>query len=80
MLSWLFPPYTRDCVELRKGVHYMESDYATYTKPEIRDYGTLKELTAVCFSPGSGDSAFKNNSGFTTSVGTYGSASYCVSS
>jgi hypothetical protein len=58
----------------------MEKERSVYAKPEIRDYGTLKELTAICFSPGSGDSAFKNNSGFTTSLGTYGSASYCFSS
>ena len=30
----------------------------SYTKPEIRDYGTLTELTAICAALGSGDSAF----------------------
>jgi len=38
----------------REEVKYMES----YTKPEIRDYGTLTELTAICAALGTGDSAF----------------------
>lgn len=51
----------------------------TYAKPEIRDYGTLTELTAICASPGSGDSNFLNNLGHTTYLP--GSASsYCISS
>lgn len=58
----------------------MDTKQVTYAKPEIRDYGTLKELTALCASAGSGDSLFKNSPGFTTSVGKVGSASYCISS
>lgn len=27
----------------------------TYEKPEIRDFGTLQELTAACITPGNGD-------------------------
>lgn len=53
----------------------------SYTKPEIRDYGTLTELTAICAALGTGDSAFHitlpNGS---TSLGVYGSSSFCVSS
>lgn len=26
-----------------------------YEKPEIKDFGTLQELTAACITPGSGD-------------------------
>jgi hypothetical protein len=53
----------------------------SYVKPEIRDYGTLTELTAICAALGTGDSAFHitlpNGS---TSIGVFGSASFCVSS
>ena len=58
----------------------MDQNQVSYAKPEIRDYGTLKELTAICASTGTGDSAYKNNPGFTTSVGNFGSASFCLSS
>lgn len=58
----------------------MDQNQVSYAKPEIRDYGTLKELTAICMSSGSGDSVFKSNPGFTTSLGKFGSASYCISS
>jgi hypothetical protein len=52
-----------------------------YTKPEIRDYGTLTELTAICATLGTGDSAFHITlpTG-STSIGIFGSSSFCVSS
>jgi hypothetical protein len=60
-----------------KGGEAMES----YTKPQIRDYGTLTELTEICATLGSGDTAFHitlpNGS---TSLGVFGSSSFCVSS
>lgn len=50
-----------------------------YPKPQIRDYGTLTELTAVCQSPGSGDSSFVLDTGHNTTLpGSMNS--YCVSS
>ena len=58
-----------------------------YAKPEIRDYGTLTELTEICSINGTGDSVFlpppighitlPNGS---TSIGIFGSTSFCVSS
>ena len=47
----------------------------SYTKPEIRDYGTLTELTAICASLGTGDQAFHITlpTG-TTSLGVFGSS------
>lgn len=57
----------------------MERETTTYAKPEIRDYGTLKELTAVCATPGSGDSTFLNDANINTTLpGSLNS--YCVSS
>jgi hypothetical protein len=53
----------------------------SYTKPEIRDYGTLTELTETCIFLGTGDQAFHvtlpNGS---TSIGAVGSTSFCISS
>ncbi len=59
----------------------MNSKGAEYVKPEIREYGTLKELTAICAAPGSGDS-FNGivHLGLTSSIGVIGSNSFCVSS
>jgi hypothetical protein len=53
----------------------------SYAKPEIRDYGTLTELTAICAALGSGDQAFHITlpTG-STSLGVFGSSSFCVSS
>jgi hypothetical protein len=53
----------------------------SYTKPEIRDYGTLTELTEICATLGTGDSAFHITlpTG-STSLGIFGSSSFCVSS
>lgn len=46
-----------------------------YEKPEIKDFGTLQELTAACITPGSGDFQFK---GLSTHSAT--SAGVCTSS
>ena len=53
----------------------------SYTKPVIRDYGTLTELTAICAALGTGDQAFHITlpTG-STSIGVFGSSSFCVSS
>ena len=53
----------------------------SYAKPEIRDYGTLTELTEICATLGSGDSAFHITlpTG-STSIGVLGSSSFCVAS
>jgi hypothetical protein len=58
-----------------------------YAKPEIRDYGTLTELTEICAAPGTGDSVFNpppigpiTLPNGTTSIGVFGSSSFCVSS
>jgi hypothetical protein len=53
----------------------------SYTKPEIHDYGTLTELTAICAALGTGDQAFHITlpTG-STSLGIFGSSSFCVSS
>jgi len=48
-----------------------------YEKPEIKDLGTLQQLTANCDSPGSGDYKHVANKGFSThSVNSLG---YCTS-
>jgi hypothetical protein len=53
----------------------------SYTKPEIRDYGTLTELTAICATLGTGDQAYHNTlPNGSTSLGVYGSTSFCISS
>jgi hypothetical protein len=53
----------------------------SYAKPEIRDYGTLTELTEICATLGTGDSAFHITlpTG-STSLGIFGSSSFCVAS
>jgi hypothetical protein len=51
----------------------------TYTAPQIRDYGDLRELTAACESAGSGDFAFKD-AAHTTIIGVPFNDSFCLSS
>lgn len=40
-----------------------------YAKPEIKDLGTLQELTAACIQPGTGDHAFHSLSTHSISSG-----------
>jgi len=45
-----------------------------YEKPEIKDLGTLQELTAACITPGSGD-----HLGLTLSTSSTSSSGMCTS-
>ncbi|MGH2935420.1 MAG: hypothetical protein ACRDL2_13035 [Gaiellaceae bacterium] len=46
-----------------------------YKKPEIKDLGTLQELTAACITPGSGD-----HLGLHLSTSSISSSGFCLSS
>ena len=45
-----------------------------YEKPEIKDLGTLQELTAACITPGSGD-----HLGLHLSTSSVTSSGICIS-
>ena len=53
------------------------STAATYVRPEVRDYGSLRDLTAACFGSGAEDGASKaDNNPFVLSSPDFG-ADFC---
>jgi hypothetical protein len=53
------------------------SSLATYERPELRDYGTLADLTAACQGFGSEDGAAKTNDPFIFSQPDFGDPTLC---